>query len=375
MKPPNHVVPSGDRHVARLLMRVLQSNGHRVELASIFRSWEGKGDTQRQQRLKKVGIGLAERLIRRYQRLPRAERPRLWMTYHLFHKAPDWLGPSVSGALGIPYVIVEASHAPKQSNGPWAIGHEAAAEAIARADAVIALNSSDVPCVVPLLGNPQRVTNLKPFVDTAEYGFSGDRQELRASIRRQYGLDPNVPWLLSVAMMREGIKLRSFQILGEALKCISDRHWCLLVVGDGPARPKVEAALAGLDPRRVAFTGVLSPEALRRFYAAADLFVWPAVREAFGMSILEAQASGLAVVAARTGGVADVVSDEVGGLLVSEGDPTAFASAVSSLIVNPSSLRAMGRAARARAVREHDVANASRTLERLFTGLFNGALG
>lgn len=373
MKPPTHVVPSGDRHVARLLMRVLHSNGHRVELASIFRSWEGQGDTQRQRRLKKLGGCLAERLIRRYRALPSAERPRLWMTYHLFHKAPDWLGPSVSGALGIPYVVAEASYAPKQSNGPWAIGHEAAGEAIARADAVIALNSTDVPCIVPLLGNPQRVTSLKPFLDTAEYGFSGDRRQLRASIQRQYGLDPNVPWLLSVAMMREGRKLRSFQILGEALQCISDRRWCLLVVGDGPARPEVEAALAGLDPRCVEFTGLLSPEALKTLYAAADLFVWPAIKEPFGMSLLEAQASGLAVVAARTRGVPDIISDEVSGLLVPEGDPRAFARAVSSLLAKPSSLRAMGRVARERAAREHDVTNASRTLERLFGRLFNGA--
>jgi len=375
MKAPTHVVPSGDRHVARLLMRVLRSNGHRVELASIFRSWEGKGDTQRQRRLKKLGKCLAERLIRRYRTLPSAERPCLWMTYHLFHKAPDWLGPSVSRALGIPYVIAEASYAPKQSNGPWSIGHEAAGEAIARADAVIALNSADVPCIVPLLGDPQRVTSLKPFLDTAEYGFNGDRRQLRASIQRRYSLDPNIPWLLSVAMMREGRKLHSFQILGEALQCISDRRWCLLVVGDGPARPEVEAAFAGLDPRRVKFTGLLSPEALKTLYATADLFVWPAIREPFGMSLLEAQASGLAVVAARTGGVPDIVSDEVSGLLVSEGDPKAFARAVSSLIANPSSLRAMGRAARQRAAREHDVANASHTLERLFRRLFNGAPG
>ena len=374
MKAPTHVVPSGDRHVARLLMRVLQSNGHRVELASTFRSWEGKGDTQRQRRLRKLGECLAQRLVRRYRALPSARRPHLWMTYHLFHKAPDWLGPSVSRALGIPYVVAEASYAPKQVNGPWAIGHVAAGEAIARADAVIALNSSDVPCIVPLLGGPQRVTSLRPFLDTAEYRFNGDRWQLRASIQRRYGLDPNVPWLLSVAMMREGIKLHSFQVLGEALRSISERPWCLLVAGDGPASPGVEAALAGLDPGRVQFTGLLSPDALKELYWTVDLFVWPAIKEAFGMSLLEAQASGLAVVAARTGGVPDIVSDEVSGLLVPEGDPGAFARAVSSLITNPSSLRAMGRAARERAEREHDLANASRTLEPLLGRLCRRAL-
>lgn len=375
MKPPNHAVPSGDRHVARLLMRVLRSNGHRVELVSTFRSWEGKGDARRQQRLRRLGDCLAERLIRRYRALPSADRPRLWMTYHLFHKAPDWLGPSVSRALDIPYVVAEASYAPKQSSGPWAMGHDAAGEAIAQADAIIALNSTDIPCIVPLLDNPQRVTRLKPFLDTAAYSFSGDREQLRASIQRKYGVDSSVPWLLSVAMMRGGRKLHSFQILAEALRYISHHRWCLLVVGDGPARSEVEEALSCLDSRRVEFTGLLSPEALKTLYAAADLFVWPAIKEPFGMSLLEAQASGLAVVAARTGGVPDIVSHEVSGLLVSEGDPKAFARAVSSLIESPSSLRAMGSAARERARREHDLENASRTLEQLFGRLLEGTLG
>ena len=44
-------------------------------------------------------------------------------------------------------------------------------------------------------------------------------------------------------------------------------------------------------------------------YAAADLYVWPAVREAYGIALLEAQAAGLPVVAGREGGVAEVVAD------------------------------------------------------------------
>src|SRR5258708_24281091 len=65
------------------------------------------------------------------------ERPELWFTYHLYYKAPDWLGPAVSEALGIPYVIAEASYAPKRAHGPWAFGHEGSAAAIRKAALVL----------------------------------------------------------------------------------------------------------------------------------------------------------------------------------------------------------------------------------------------
>ena len=96
MKPPDHPVPSGDRRMARAFMALLADLGHEVELASRFRSYDGAGDPARQARLEWLGGRLAARLLRRYRQRP----PDLWFTYHLYHKAPDWLGPVVSRALG-----------------------------------------------------------------------------------------------------------------------------------------------------------------------------------------------------------------------------------------------------------------------------------
>ena len=102
--------------------------------------------------------------------------------------------------------------------------------------------------------------------------------------------------------MRPGDKLASYRILGDALARLGDLAWSLEVVGDGAARPEVERALAPLGAR-VAWAGALGPAALARHLAAADLCLWPAVNEAFGMALLEAQASGLPVVAGASGGV------------------------------------------------------------------------
>ena len=113
LKPPTHGTPSGDRRVAGLLMDALARAGQRVELVSTFRSFDGDGDADRQRALRSQGEALGRTLAAQWRDAPRGERPGLWFTYHLYYKAPDWLGPVVSGALGIPYVIAEASrHTP-----------------------------------------------------------------------------------------------------------------------------------------------------------------------------------------------------------------------------------------------------------------------
>ena len=80
MKPPDHPAPSGDRAVARLLLRALAAGGHEVELAARLRSWIKAPDESRQRRLDAVGEGLARRLVRRWRARPAAERPAAWLT-------------------------------------------------------------------------------------------------------------------------------------------------------------------------------------------------------------------------------------------------------------------------------------------------------
>lgn len=359
LKPPTSPVPSGDRQMARRIMAVLGLGGHQVELASVFRSRDGAGDAVRQQRIRRVGIRLADRLIRRYRARPDPERPRLWFTYHLYHKAPDWIGPRVSAALGIPYVLFEASFAPKQAGGPWAMGHAAAADAIRRADAVIGVNSADAACVLPLMADSRRLCAIRPFTDVDAFSGAAALSEERRLTRSK--TEP--PTLLAVGMMRDGDKLASYRVLGRALYLITDAAWRLVVVGDGPARGAVKAALSPLGAGRVRYAGELPPDDLATYYGSADLMVWPAEREAYGVAILEAQASGLPVVAGNVGGVGDIVRHGETGLLVPQGDVRAFADAVRSLLDTPDTLDAYGRAARDVAERDHSMAAAARTLD------------
>ncbi len=340
LKPPDHPVPSGDRQVAQLFLKALRLAGHQPVLASRFRSYEGRGDQQRQARLAVLGRRLADRNLRRYRDMPVAA-PELWFTYHLYHKAPDWLGPHVSGALGIPYVVAEASFAPKQAFGPWMSGHRAAEKAIRHADAVIGLSPADYACVLPLLSDPLRWAAVRPFVDAGCFS-PGAVNKSRA------------PRLITAAMMRYGDKLTSYRILGEALAGLLNLDWSLEVVGDGVARSEVTTALSPIGSR-ITWSGALSPHATARRLADADLYVWPAINEAFGMALLEAHASGLPVVAGDSPGVAGIVAHGLTGLLVPPGDAVGFAAAVRRLLIDPGLRRHYGVAARRRVLAEHDL--------------------
>jgi glycosyltransferase involved in cell wall biosynthesis len=351
LKPPDHEVPSGDRRVAQLLLEALSRAGHEPFVVSRLRSFDPTGANQA--RLAATADHLAEELIARW-RAGAEPAPDLWFTYHLYYKAPDWLGPAVTRALRIPYVVAEASVAMKRADGPWAVGHGAVVEALRQAALVIGLNPADRDGVAPFVA-PRAWAELPPFLDTGLY---------RAAAHA--GSDP--ARLVTVAMMRPGDKLSSYRAVGAALAQLLDLDWTLEVIGDGPARAEVEAALAPLGSR-VRFVGEAGEAEVAARLAAADLFVWPAINEAYGMALLEAQASGLAVIAGNSGGVGAVVADGETGFLTPPGDTAAFAAAVRQLIEEPARCMAFGEAARRKALRDHDLAAAAARLTAMLAAL------
>lgn len=362
MKPPTHPVPSGDRRVARLLIQALRRGHHQVFLASRLRAWDSGADPERASRVCRHGDRIADRLIARWLNDPL--RPDAWFTYHLYHKAPDWIGPKVARVLGIPYLVAEASHAPKQANGRWAAGFRAAEAALRQAGAVFALSLDDERGLRKALGPNAPIHRLPPFLDASPYVRAAqDRDTAR---RRWFQCDPDGPWLLAVGMMRPGDKQASYAVLAEAMARLGDRPWRLVLVGFGPAQ---DAILAPFDRARIRHIGSLDPADLAELYAAADLFVWPAVNEAFGMVLLEAQAAGLAVVAGDGRGVPDIVDAGGTGLLTPVGEPGPFADAVAELLDQPERRRSMGRAAQRHVLANHDLDTATSRLNDVLAGL------
>ena len=373
LKTPIHEVPSGDRRVARLLMDALQTAGHEVQLVSSFRSFDGTGDAAHQAALRDEGASIAHGLVQRWLGLPTVDRPELWFTYHLYYKAPDWLGPTVSDALGIPYVVSEASYASKRANGAWAIGHLATYHAIQAAALLLCPTGDDVASLQLVAPAHTRVRRLLPFLDPAAYRAAAlDRAAHRAWLSTTHAIDASDTWIVVAAMMRHGDKLASYQLLAQTLALLVDLPWQLVVAGDGPARAQVQALIQGAAPGRAHFLGVCDAQALAAIYAAGDLCLWPAVNEAYGMAMLEAQAAGIPVVSCAARGVPDVVCDGRTGLLAKPGDAPGLARLTRELVVGRRRRVAMGQAAAQFVSQERSTQHAARALNLAFAGLSCG---
>lgn len=118
------------------------------------------------------------------------------------------------------------------------------------------------------------------------------------------------------------------------------------LAGDGDL-DEVERTIASMGlADRVRLLGWIGPEARDELLARASIFVLPSHAEGLPMSLLEAMASGCAIVATSVGGIPDVVSDGVNGLLVPAGDVQALQQAIARLIADPALARRLGDAAR-----------------------------
>ena len=213
---------------------------------------------------------------------------------------------------------------------------------LARADAIIATSPNYIATSPYLQPHAERCVVIPLGVDLS--GFQADRRAEATALRRQHG----TPLLLFVGRFRY---YKGLTHLLHALERLPSVH--LLLVGSGPLEPQLrhQAAAAGLAAR-VHFAGDVAEAALPAYYQAADLFVLPAVEraEAFGISQIEAMASGLPVVCTEVGsGTSYVNVHGETGLVVPPRDPAALASAIAALLDDPPRRRAMAEAARHRA--------------------------
>ncbi|MBP1806384.1 exopolysaccharide biosynthesis GT4 family glycosyltransferase EpsE [Rubellimicrobium aerolatum] len=131
------------------------------------------------------------------------------------------------------------------------------------------------------------------------------------------------------------------------------------------ARPGLERRMRGLRlGERAVLTGPLGEERMREEMRAAHAFVRPNPREGLSAALMEAMACGLPVVAAATGGVRELVTHGVDGILVPPRDPGALAGALDALARSPARARALSEAARARVEAGFDAGRGAATLMR-----------
>lgn len=367
LKPPGHPAPSGDRRIARLFVDAMRGMGHEVALLSDLRSFNRDGNAQQEAATARQAASEVEKLTAAWQADP-AQKPDLLFTYHVYHKAADYIGPVLKQHFGLPYVIAEASNSPARREGAWTAGYLQAQRALAAADALLAITRHDMPGLVACV-DAQKTSLFPPFLDPTPFSAAAEkRSDHRAALATRYGLPPDRPWLLAVGMMRSGDKQASFQRLAETLQLAKDADWHVVLVGDGPERATIETAFAPLRDR-VTLTGQLDEQNLTAFYAASDLYIWPAINEAYGMALLEAQASGLPVLSVDTRGVPDIVQHSQTGWLTADDSAATLAAALSHLLGDTALRQHMAAAAIQRVKQELSITAAQQRLQALFSQL------
>ena len=180
-----------------------------------------------------------------------------------------------------------------------------------------------------------RVAVIPNFIDPAVY----DRSLYSRSELLPFAGDRKV--LMHISNFRAVKRVRD--VVRIFAKVAARTPSVLVMVGDGPERPAAEEEARALGvSNSVFFLGKI--ETVAPLLASADVFLLPTSSESFGLSALEAMASGVPVVGSDSGGLPEVVTNGVTGLLYPVGDVDSMAAGVLSIITDPSRQADMGAA-------------------------------
>jgi len=277
----------------------------------------------------------------------------LWFTYHSYYKAPDLLGPAVSRKLNIPYVIFQGIYSTKRRR-QWKAkpGFYLNKNSLCAANHVFCNKTVDLLNLKRLLPE-NRITYVAPGIIPDEFSFD---ENARKELRRRWNIEDD-PVIFSAAMFRPDVKTEGLtwviRACGELYR--QEQNFRLVIAGDGKESKKLQQMAAEHVADRVIFLGKIPRKDMYRYYSAADVFVFPGIRESLGMVFLEAQSCGLPVVAFNNAGVPEAVQDGKTGLLVPMYALEPFVDAIKRLMVDKHLRQQMSFAAKSYVQEFHDL--------------------
>jgi len=194
--------------------------------------------------------------------------------------------------------------------------------------------------------DPQRIEVIRNGIDPDAFDPGPDRKATRDAVRAELDIPPDATVLLQVA------RFHPVKDHATALRAFAKAHeqhpeGVMVLAGDGDKRPDMESLAAELNiAPAVRFLGVRDD--VDRLMPAADIFVLSSVSEGISVTLLEAMAARLPVVATAVGGNAEVVEHDVTGLLSPRKDHEAMATHMAQLIADPTQRGWFGEAGHAR---------------------------
>ncbi|MDJ0571207.1 MAG: glycosyltransferase [Pleurocapsa sp. MO_192.B19] len=214
-------------------------------------------------------------------------------------------------------------------------------------------NSYDLTLVTSKITHPKVINlGIKNTRHSNLVGFDTDRFERNLSqadfFQSQYRLS-KADQLVKIIFLGRLYPDKGWNFTLDAFKIVSQQidlsKVAIIIAGDGPMRQEIEAKLGKLTPN-LHLLGRISPEDVPALLVNCDLHVTTSEKETRGLTILEAFAAGIAVVAPRSGGVVENIQDGSNGFLYNPGDRLDFTSKLKILIENSSLRKEMGDRAR-----------------------------
>ncbi|HZP41884.1 MAG TPA: glycosyltransferase family 4 protein [Candidatus Binatia bacterium] len=261
---------------------------------------------------------------------------------HLHHcnVASSWWGLLAARRARRPVAVTPYFHP-----GDPTFEQRAARWLLRRADAVVVLSAAEADCLAARGIARHRLV----VATTGVPPSAGVPPAVRTRVRAALGLPPDAAL---VAYLGRKAPEKDLPVLVEAAaRAARTRPLALVLVG--PATAWYRRALPDLvaSGARVVDVPAVPDAAKRAVLAAADVLVQPSRRESFGIVFLEAWASGVPVIGAAAGAIADVVGED--GLLFAPGDPDDLARAILALLDDPARGAAMARRGAERVRRAH----------------------
>jgi glycosyltransferase involved in cell wall biosynthesis len=188
-------------------------------------------------------------------------------------------------------------------------------------------------------------------------------------VKARHGLE-GLKIILFVGALTKWHRYKGLDTLLKAFKHVSEkeRNTRLLIVGDGDFKIEYQKQCVSLGlASEVVFAGNVPNKALPEFYAASDMLVLPSKdrSEGFGLTILEANASGKPAIGSNVGGIPSVIKHGVNGLLVPPCDEKALASAILTLLRDGELAKRMGEAGR-RMAEAQDWRHVAEAVEKIY---------
>lgn len=303
---------------------------------------------------RKGRLGTLIELIRRLYRL----RPDI---LHTHNQHPHFFGALAGVLVGIPYLVHTRHGRNWYPRGRRTL--EASRLACRLSNRVVPVSLDASRCAreferVP----PRKIRVIRNGIDLSGYSAGYGSEEKRK----------RPPTAIHIARLNL-IKDQTTLLKAARIVANAEPDFRLIIVGDGPDREELIRLSNRLGlSERAFFRGFR--EDVKTQLAAADLFVLSSLSEGISLTLLEAMAAGLPVVATDVGGNREVVADGQTGLLVPPSSPEALAKAILTLMADPEKSHRMGLAGRRRVEQEFSLEGMVANYEKVYLDLMHNSM-